>query len=109
FAFEQAHTPVPHSGAGLGLGLTICKTLVDMHGGRLRVRSEGLGKGSVFTVELECCNTPPEEARVPPTSADNTASGEKKLRLLIVDDHADTARAMARLLSRLGYETTCAG
>lgn len=105
-AFEQA-TSSPHSGAGLGLGLTICKTLIDLHGGKLRVRSEGVGKGATFSIELQCCEQPVDDVAAPdqPTTVQIT---EKAHRLLIVDDHVDTSRALARLLTRLGYQVDTA-
>ncbi len=60
FAFEQADTPGPKSG-GLGLGLTISKVLIDMHGGRLKAHSDGPGTGSTFIIELDLSPQPTED------------------------------------------------
>jgi CheY-like chemotaxis protein len=91
-------------GLGLGLGLGIAKAIAELHSGSIRVFSEGAGKGARFTVELPLAaqHTPRAEApqEAPPEPA---ARGPvPPLRILLVEDHADTSRAMARLLKRAG-------
>ena len=102
-AFEQEHVPVAGQG-GLGLGLAISKALVDLHGGRIRASSDGRGRGASFTVELTLTRTVEE----PPGLAGSAPAvvRGKRPSLLIVEDHADTAEVLARLLQSSGYEVT---
>ena len=87
--------------AGLGLGLAVARTIVRLHGGTLAAHSAGVGRGSVFTVTLPAVEGEAAEA----ARASTPVAGA---RVLLVDDHTDTARLMARLLRRQGYETTTA-
>jgi PAS domain S-box-containing protein len=100
-AFEQGDASVTRQFGGLGLGLAICKALVDLHGGTIRAESAGSGQGSTFIVEL------PGAAPAALAKLSNAISPEhqstRPLRLLLVEDHADTARALSLLLSRAGY------
>ena len=95
---------------GLGLGLTIAKAIVELHQGRINVASEGLGKGATFTVELPLVTapvtTPAKESPVHPRSVKPGANGAA-LRILLVEDHDDTSRILARLLRAAGYEVEC--
>lgn len=102
-AFEQAEGK-PSSG-GLGLGLAICKTLVELHGGVIMAQSEGAGAGALFRVELPCARR-----------AKGDKGGEKltpiplgALRLLLVDDHKDTVDTLALLLGSQGHDVRVAG
>jgi two-component system CheB/CheR fusion protein len=93
---------------GLGLGLTICKGIVELHGGRLDAASRGRGLGARFVVQLPTTTRPEAEAlpdtalRVPLTAKD------KRCRVLLVEDHADTAEVLAELLVSYGYEVAAA-
>ena len=101
-AFEQGERAITRQFGGLGLGLAICKALVERHGGHLAASSAGRGEGATFTVELPVvrpgCAAPSGSA---PLAAPEPS--HRLARLLVVDDHADTSRAMKRLLERLGY------
>jgi PAS domain S-box-containing protein len=107
-AFEQGGQSVARIFGGLGLGLAISKALVNLHGGTIIAHSAGKGHGSTFTVELPlhreaeaerpACDQPP-----PPL-----ASEPRDIRILLVDDHEDTNKAMQRLLQRLGYDVQTA-
>jgi len=99
-AFAQGGDWVTKQYGGMGLGLTISKTLVDAHGGSLSAASNGPGKGSTFTIELPGARAAEVAATAPPSKAD---APPKPLRILLVEDHADTARLLARLLRRLGH------
>jgi PAS domain S-box-containing protein len=102
-AFEQGHREF----GGLGLGLAIAKRLVAAHGGTLTASSEGPGRGAVFTVELEGAAPPPGAAPAPPAGRPAEA-GRRALRILLVDDHRDTLRALAKLLRTMGHEVRTA-
>jgi len=99
-AFVQGGESIAKQYGGMGLGLAISKTLVDAHGGSLTATSNGPGKGSTFTIELPGAR-PAEEEHDPTPSKPSEAS--RPLRILLVEDHADTARLLARLLRRLGH------
>ena len=97
------------------MGLSICKALVELHGGTISAMSPGKGQGATFRVELPVCSgeLPSCEREGRKESADGQAGGLGELRdpvrLLLVEDHADTARVMANLLSGEGYAVQTAG
>ena len=92
---------------GLGIGLTLVKALVRMHGGTVEAHSEGFGKGSVFHVWLPTAAA--TEAQVPAhTPAKASALGAANCRVLLVDDNRDVAKAMARWIRLLGHDTRIA-
>jgi PAS domain S-box-containing protein len=95
-------TQLPHTGSkshgGLGIGLSLVKSLVDMHGGRVSVRSDGIDQGSTFRIELPLAVTvvsPPETAHV----ATRSSSG----RVLIVEDNPDGLRTLVELIESNGH------
>ncbi len=88
---------------GLGLGLTLARDLVEMHGGQLEAESEGPGRGSRFTVTLPLSARQAEPVQ-PPVFARKTRS----LRVLVVDDNHDAAELLALALSRHGFEVRVA-
>ena len=95
---------------GLGVGLTLARRLVEMHGGTIRARSAGLGSGSTFEVRIPVLGeTPdiitPEESM--PTSL-VAASPSAALRIVLIDDNADIRETMQQLLECLGHEVTVA-
>jgi len=102
--FAQADRSSARSEGGLGIGLTLVKRLVEMHGGTITASSEGLGKGSEFVVRLPAATRPTAVASVNKGSGDAMPSA----RILVVDDNADTSRSMARLLKLMGHEVTTA-
>jgi two-component system CheB/CheR fusion protein len=107
-AFEQGNKTATRK-PGLGLGLAICKTIVDLHGGVLSAQSAGKNRGATFLISL------PAMAAVQsaPTEAEPAAPVEarpvKPLRILLVEDQADTARIMRRLLTAEGHTVEWAG
>jgi CheY-like chemotaxis protein/two-component sensor histidine kinase len=104
--FSQVDGALERSQGGLGIGLTLVKRLIEMHGGHIEARSDGLGKGAEFIVRLpvvvdayvRCDSSHREEAAVPKSS----------LRILIVDDNRDGADSLAMLLRFMGNETRTA-
>lgn len=105
-AFEQGDEKITSQFGGLGLGLAISKALVELHSGSIRVTSEGIGKGSTFIVELpreNCAMTVP-----PSKSRGDQGSSTGELRLLVVEDHVDSARTLGRLLRASGYSVKTA-
>jgi PAS domain S-box-containing protein len=100
--FTQVDTSLERSRDGLGIGLTLVKTLVEMHGGTVDVRSDGLGHGSEFTVRLPILSGPSVAASSP---IDTPAISAASRRILIVDDSVDGAESMSMLLELAGHET----
>ena len=100
--FVQVDNSAARSKGGLGLGLTLVKRLVEMHGGRVEASSAGVGQGSTFTVQLPTLTSAVEGASTPtPQPADSAAAG----RILVIDDNADAGFTLAMLLKLKGYET----
>lgn len=111
-AFEQGTTDTPKKFGGLGLGLAIAHALAEAHHGRITGTSEGLYRGASFSLELPVCHAAPETERKPqgyaaPDSAAGSGTGpasSTKYRILLIEDHPDTARQLTRLMERRGYE-----
>jgi CheY-like chemotaxis protein/two-component sensor histidine kinase len=98
--FVQASRSADRKNGGLGIGLTLVRRLVKLHGGSIEARSEGLGRGAEFLVRLPILSeAPAQPAPVPP------APREASRRILIVDDNTDSAHSMALLQSRHGHQT----
>lgn len=109
-AFEQGGAGTTRQFGGLGLGLAITKGLVEMHGGSIQTHSDGRDKGACFTVRLPLCDaSPASETPTMLCSSPQAAIDHRKLRILLVEDHGDTARIMKRLLTARGCEVQTAG
>lgn len=105
-AFEQGDVKTTRHFGGLGLGLAICKAVVEMHGGTIRAESDGTDKGATFIIELPTAGI--REARAEQSEAPNEADVALRSRLLLVEDHPDTVRALSRLLGRSGFQVKTA-
>jgi signal transduction histidine kinase/ActR/RegA family two-component response regulator len=105
-AFEQGGVKVTRQFGGLGLGLAISKSLVELHRGSIRAESAGLGQGSTFIVELPGVETDTMDKAPHFAPAEN--GKQSKMRLLLVEDHRDTARIISRLLRSAGFSVTTA-
>jgi PAS domain S-box-containing protein len=95
--FMQSERSIERSQGGLGLGLTLVKNLVEMHGGSVAARSEGEGQGSEFTVRLPATRHAGEREAEPESFVPIP-----NCRILVVDDHAGSAELLARLFMKLG-------
>lgn len=104
-AFEQGERTITRKFGGLGLGLAISKTLLDLHGGTISVRSEGKNRGASFTVAMESLKTPQVPAKV---AVSGNGSRPRSLEVLIVDDHAETLRVLSSLLRKRGHVVSTA-
>ncbi len=100
--FEQDDRSLDRSEGGLGIGLTLACTVVELHGGRVTAASGGPDRGSTFTVRLPAKTGPLTEASPPPASRpeDKATRG----RILVVEDNVALAQGLARLLEHAGYE-----
>ena len=101
--FVQGNTSLDRAQGGLGIGLTLVRGLVELHGGTIEARSDGPGSGSEFIVRLPLPDIPTPEAVA---TAAREASGPQ--RILIVDDNVDAATALAALLRLEGHEVAVA-
>jgi signal transduction histidine kinase/ActR/RegA family two-component response regulator len=104
--FVQERQSLERAGGGLGLGLTIVKSLVEAHGGTVTARSEGPGQGSEFEIALPAIRV---RASTPRIELDTSATRSPGARVLVVDDNEDAALLMADSLARRGYTMRTAG
>jgi PAS domain S-box-containing protein len=101
--FVQGSRGVDRAEGGLGIGLALVKSIVELHGGTVEARSEGKGKGSQFVVRLPPdARTEPDPVRVLPRQ--QVGRPTSRLRLLVVDDNVDAANTLGQLLEALGQE-----
>jgi signal transduction histidine kinase/ActR/RegA family two-component response regulator len=104
--FAQAPVALGRAEGGLGIGLTLVRTLVELHAGRVKVDSAGVGQGSTFTVSLPLAPLQPvENPSIVPLKSETP---ETALHVLIVDDNRDAADSMAVLLRLMGHRADVA-
>ncbi len=103
--FVQGSRSPDRAEGGLGVGLTLVRSLVELHGGRVEARSEGLGKGSEFRVWLPLLPAV-EEHRT--DAMIGTMAGSRPCRILVVDDNMDTAELLSVLLEMEGHKVAVA-
>jgi PAS domain S-box-containing protein len=97
--------PAGQAATGLGIGLSLVRGVVELHGGSVRAASEGPGKGSRFEVRLPLAAAPAEGAARAPEPAPGARGG---MRVLVADDNRDAADTLCRVLSLYGYEVRAA-
>jgi PAS domain S-box-containing protein len=106
-AFEQGDAILARNFGGLGLGLAICKALVAAHGGSITAHSEGKDRGASFTVELPSVQAPESVDHKPMLPAQTEQ--QRTLRMLLVEDHPPTLRALLKLLKSIGHDVDGVG
>jgi len=108
-AFEQGARSRNRSFGGLGLGLSISRAIMELHGGSISAASEGPDKGATFTIRLHTVKPVSTDGAESLPSHARERALDQSLRVLVVEDHPDTAEQFARLLRRAGHEVICAG
>ena len=99
--FVQADRSLDRAQGGLGIGLTLVRHLVEMHGGSVAAQSDGEGRGSEFTVRLACSQT-----RVGGSAARRPRRRKRRRRVVIVEDNADAREMLQLLLAVEGHKST---
>jgi CheY-like chemotaxis protein len=114
--FQQGDPSTTRRHGGLGLGLSIVKQLVELHGGNIGVKSDGVGQGSSFTVHLPLSAAylePDEKCRLPKTAPHESLSLPEvsldNVHVLLVDDEIDGRELVKRLLEMAGARVSMAG
>jgi PAS domain S-box-containing protein len=111
--FSQEDASMSRSHEGIGLGLSIVRSLVELHGGRIRVASEGLGRGATFTVELPVIESSASSATAPAPMARTPAHVPQStpvvptlggVRVLVIDDQEFTRELVAAIVRRSGAD-----
>jgi CheY-like chemotaxis protein/anti-sigma regulatory factor (Ser/Thr protein kinase) len=99
--FSQGDRSLDRAQGGLGIGLSLVKGLVEMHGGQVSAQSEGTGRGSRFVITLaaDALTAPPQ----PPAAKAAAPQAGRPRRVLVVEDNPDAAEAMRMLLVQLGH------
>ena len=106
--FTQINNPTETSGGSLGIGLTLVRRVLELHGGRIEARSLGLGQGSEFIVRLPIIAPPDGAHRQSDAANPDTLVNPAVRRVLIVDDNEDAAQSLALLVRSWGHEAVVA-
>jgi PAS domain S-box-containing protein len=106
--FTQVNRTLDRAQGGLGIGLSLVKTLVEMHGGSVQAASDGIDRGSEFIVSLPTASAAAPQAAAPALPVVNVVpvvpAASARYRILVVDDNVDAAETMAMLLDLSGHD-----
>lgn len=105
--FAQVERTLDRSEGGLGIGLTLVRRLVEMHGGKVAAHSDGIGRGSEFIVRLPRLSHTSSGGSATSASVE-AATATRKKRILVVDDNRDSAESLAMLLRVMGHDVQTA-
>jgi signal transduction histidine kinase len=106
--FSQADVPLARSHGGLGVGLTLVRRLVELHGGDVEAQSAGPGEGSAFTVWLPLTGKPVRDNAGSGVAAASRSDGDARKRILLVEDNDDAQTVLTMLLELWGHEVNSA-
>jgi len=106
--FTQAERTPDRSQGGLGLGLALVKSLVQLHGGSVRAESAGLGRGSSFSVTLQLARKEEEAGAQAGQAALRAGANPGRARILVVDDNLDAAQSLTEVLRAFGHTVASA-
>lgn len=106
--FSQVSKTKDHSQGGLGIGLSLVRSLIQMHGGTVTALSDGEGKGSTFTLKLPLAQSGVTIATPASHQSPNESFPHQSLRILLADDNQDAANTLSSLLSLLGHSVELA-
>jgi len=106
--FTQADRSIDRSHGGLGVGLTVARRLIELHGGSISASSDGVGKGSTFTVRIPLSAAQPQASEDLSAQRTESPGATSPLRILVADDNRDAAESLASLLRMVGHEVRIA-
>lgn len=106
--FTQANRSLDRAQGGLGVGLTLVRRLVEMHGGSVEALSSGPGTGSEFVVRLPAMSPTPVDVKSQTSEAPPTQRHSGSLRVVVIDDNIDGAESLANLLELIGHQVRMA-
>jgi CheY-like chemotaxis protein len=104
--FTQEGRSLDHAQGGLGIGLTVVRSLVELHGGSVAAASQGVGQGSEFFITLPLMANPPHEA--PPSEEAALEAPGHALRIALIDDNVDANDSLADVLRMMGHDVSTA-
>ena len=102
--FTQGHRSLDRPGGGLGIGLTLVRRIVELHGGTVEAKSPGVGEGTEFVVRLPALPSGVEEASSNLRELERKPAAQHPARVLVVEDNPDSAESLEMLLAVLGHD-----